>query len=103
MSSEERTNSIALWNKYNMMVSSVDKLNAIDQPTYTRKQVEDMLDMVGNCYLDTIVCFPSLNPGPTLILTSRTPFYGVLRQQSCPWDKKLLNLKPLPDHMGALP
>ncbi|KXN83370.1 Zinc finger protein 57 [Leucoagaricus sp. SymC.cos] len=54
ISPEERANSIAQWNKYNMMVSSLEKPSSPDKPTYSRKQVEDMLDMVGNCFLNTI-------------------------------------------------
>lgn len=54
ISPEERANSIAKWNKYNMMASAVDRPNASDKPMYTRKQVEDMLDVVGNCFLETI-------------------------------------------------
>lgn len=46
--------SIARWNKYNLMMST-DKSSASDKPMYTRKQVEDMLDTVGNCFLNTIV------------------------------------------------
>ncbi|EKM79632.1 hypothetical protein AGABI1DRAFT_114132 [Agaricus bisporus var. burnettii JB137-S8] len=53
VSPEERANSISRWNSYNMMMS-LNEANAGEKPMYTQKQVEDMLDMVGNCFLDTI-------------------------------------------------
>lgn len=39
------------------MMSSGDRSNVGEKPVYTRKQVEDMLDVVGGCFLDTIVSF----------------------------------------------
>lgn len=56
VSPEERANSISRWNSYNMMMS-LNEANAGEKPMYTQKQVEDMLDMVGNCFLDTIVSY----------------------------------------------
>ncbi|KAF9451817.1 hypothetical protein P691DRAFT_698410 [Macrolepiota fuliginosa MF-IS2] len=50
----ERADSIARWNKYNLLASSTDKSVPADKPMFTRKQVEDMLDTVGNCFLNTI-------------------------------------------------
>jgi len=55
LNSEERLNSIARWNNYNnTTMSPADKTNQSGKPMYTQKQVEDMLDTVGNCFLNTI-------------------------------------------------
>lgn len=64
------------------MLSSGDKTGHNGKPMYTQKQVEDMLDTVGNCFLSTIVSFPRHIDLPDLSLTQsilRMPSFSVLK------------------------
>jgi len=51
ISPEQRTT----WNEYNPMDVPGVKPSPAETPIYTRRQVEDMLNVVGNCFLETIV------------------------------------------------
>lgn len=81
----------ATWNEYNPMEVPGVKQSPAETSIYTRKQVEDMLNVVGNCFLETIVswfnidrethslslvskgCRPSENTSSWLALWARHP------------------------------
>jgi len=82
ISPEERANCITTWDKYNTMGVSEVKPSATETPIYTRKQVKDMLDVVGDCFLETIVSSKSM-------LTQRHPLNLVFRMLSFREHKRL--------------
>ena len=82
ISPEEPANCITTWDKYNTMGVSEVKPSATETPIYTRKQVKDMLDVVGDCFLETIVSSKSM-------LTQRHPLNLVFRMLSFREHKRL--------------
>ena len=93
----------ATWNEYNPMEVPGVKQSPAETPIYTRKQVEDMLNVVGNCFLETIVSWFNIDweTHSLSLVSKRMLSFREHKQLTCTLGEASPNCKLLLDHKGV--